>query len=225
MRNFSEIKSTSREQLLDNWKLPVLFTFLTLVLYGVSIYFDDDISNFGIAVTLIVSILVGILSIFLTNILLNIAKYNEVKSIKVPLKKFLRIIGASIVIFVPMFVLIFLVVLGATLGLVSITDSFIPILIIIIAIYAFCFIAGLYLSFVNYLILDDNKIFKSIKYSFSYMKGNLLKTIWLCITFIPWMLVTVITLGLGLLYVGPYLQLVYTNYYLELKNEFNAKTE
>lgn len=225
MRNFSEIKSTSREQLLDNWKLPVLFTFLTLVLYGVSIYFDDDISNFGIAVTLTVSILVGILSIFLTNILLNIAKYNEVKSIKVPLKKFLRIIGASIVIFVPMFVLIFLVVLGATLALVSITDSFIPIIIIIITIYSFCFIAGLYLSFINYLILDDNKIFKSIKYSFLYMKGNLLKTIWLCITFIPWMLVTVITLGLGLLYVGPYLQLVYINYYLELKNEFNAKTE
>lgn len=225
MRNFSEIKTTSREQLLDNWKLPVLFTFLTLVLYGVSIYFDDDISNFGIAVTLTVSILVGILSIFLTNILLNIAKYNEVKSIKVPLKKFLRIIGASIVIFVPMFVLIFLVVLGATLGLVGITDSFIPIIIIIITIYSFCFIAGLYLSFINYLILDDNKIFKSIKYSFLYMKGNLLKTIWLCITFIPWILLTVITLGLGLLYVGPYLQLVYINYYLELKNEFNSKAE
>lgn len=225
MRNFSEIKSTSREQLLDNWKLPVLFTFLILVLYGVSVYFDDDISNFGIAVTLTVSILVGILSIFLTNILLNIAKYNEVKSIKVPLKKFLRIIGASILIFVPMFVLIFLVVLGATIGLVGITDSFIPILIIVIAIYAFCFIAGLYLSFISYLILDDNKIFKSIKYSFSYMKGNLLKTIWLCITFIPWMLLTVITLGLGLLYVGPYLQLVYINYYLELKNEFNTKNE
>lgn len=225
MRNFSEIKSTSREQLLDNWKLPVLFTFLTLVLYGVSVYFDDDISNFGIAVTLTVSILVGILSIFLTNILLNIAKYNEVKSIKIPLKKFLRIVGASILIFVPMFVLIFLVVLGATIGLVGITDSFIPILIIVIAIYAFCFIAGLYLSFINYLILDDNKIFKSIKYSFLYMKGNLLKTIWLCITFIPWMLLTVITLGLGLLYVGPYLQLVYINYYLELKNEFNTKDE
>lgn len=225
MRNFSEIKSTSREQLLDNWKLPVLFTFLILVLYGVSVYFDDDISNFGIAVTLTVSILVGILSIFLTNILLNIAKYNEVKSIKVPLKKFLRIIGASILIFVPMFVLIFLVVLGATIGLVGITDSFIPILIIVIAIYAFCFIAGLYLSFISYLILDDNKIFKSIKYSFLYMKGNLLKTIWLCITFIPWILLTVITLGLGLLYVGPYLQLVYINYYLELKNEFNTKNE
>lgn len=225
MRNFSEIKSTSREQLLDNWKLPVLFTFLTLVLYGVSVYFDDDISNFGIAVTLTVSILVGILSIFLTNILLNIAKYNEVKSIKIPLKKFLRIIGASILIFVPMFVLIFLVVLGATIGLVGITDSFIPILIIVIGIYAFCFIAGLYLSFINYLILDDNKMFKSIKYSFLYMKGNLLKTIWLCITFIPWMLLTVITLGLGLLYVGPYLQLVYINYYLELKKEFNTKDE
>lgn len=225
MRNFSEIKSTSREQLLDNWKLPVLFTFLTLVLYGVSAYFDDDISNFGIAITLTVSILVGILSIFLTNILLNIAKYNEVKSIKIPLKKFLRIIGATILVFVPMFVLILLVVIGAIFGLIGITDSFIPILIIIIMIYAFCFIAGLYLSFINYLILDDNKIFKSIKYSFLYMKGNLLKTIWLCITFIPWILLTVITLGLGLLYVGPYLQLVYINYYLELKNEFNSKAE
>ncbi|WP_270942028.1 DUF975 family protein [Romboutsia lituseburensis] len=225
MRNFSEIKSTSREQLLDNWKLPVLFTFLILVLYGVSVYFDDDISNFGIAITLTISILVGILSIFLTNILLNIAKYNEVKSIKIPLKKFLRIIGASILVFVPMFILIFLVVIGSIFGLIGITDSFIPILIIIIVIYAFCFIAGLYLSFISYLILDDNKIFKSIKYSFSYMKGNLLKTIWLCITFIPWMLLTVITLGLGLLYVGPYLQLVYINYYLELKNEFNTKNE
>ena len=225
MRNFSEIKSTSTEQLLDNWKLPVLFTFLTLVLYGVSAYFDDDISNFGIAITLTLSILVGILSIFLTNILLNIAKYNEVKSIKIPLKKFLRIIGATILVFVPMFVLILLVVIGAIFGLIGITDSFIPILIIIIMIYAFCFIAGLYLSFINYLILDDNKIFKSIKYSFSYMKGNLLKTIWLCITFIPWILLTVITLGLGLLYVGPYLQLVYINYYLELKNEFNSKAE
>lgn len=225
MKSFSEIKDTSREQLLDNWKLPVLLTFIGLVLGGIYIFFDEDMSSLGITISITVSILANILAIFITNIMLNIAKYNEVKSVKIPLKKFLKIIGAAFIVFAPMFILIMLVIIGSIFGLMRLTDSLTPIVITIITINILCFMVGIYLSFINYLILEDYKVFQSIKYSVLYMKGNLLKTLWLFITFIPWILLSIITLGLGHLYVGPYLQLIYTNYYLELKNEFNSKKE
>lgn len=213
MKSFSEIKSLSKNQFKSNWKLPVLFTLITLVLSGIANATENG--------SFIAGLLLVVVSIYSTNLYLNIAKFNEVKDINIPGNKLLRAFGFSflntILIFGVTTVLLFVSAIIAK-------DNMILILICSVLIYAAIFFLGIFLSFSLYLILDmDYKIFNSIKYSFLYMKGNLLKTLWLYITFIPWILLGFITLGLGFLYIGPYLQTVYANYYLEIRDEFHLK--
>lgn len=213
MKSFSEIKSLSKNQFKSNWKLPVLFTVITLVLSGIANATENG--------SFIAGLLLVVVSIYSTNLYLNIVKFNEVKDVNIPGNKFLRALGFSflntILIFGVTTVLLFVSAIIAK-------DNIVLILICSVLIYAAIFLFGIYLSFSLYLILDmDYKIFNSMKYSFLYMKGNLLKTLWLYITFIPWILLGFITLGLGFLYIGPYLQTVYANYYLEIRDQFHLR--
>lgn len=213
MKSFSEIKSLSKNQFKSNWKLPVLFTVITLVLSGIANATENG--------SFIAGLLLVVVSIYSTNLYLNIAKFNEVKDVNIPGNKLLRAFGVSflntILIFGVTTVLLFVSSIIAK-------DNMVLILICSVLIYAAIFFIGIYLSFSLYLVLDmDYKIFNSMKYSFLYMKGNLLKTLWLYITFIPWILLGFITLGLGFLYIGPYLQTVYANYYLEIRDQFHLR--
>lgn len=213
MKSFSEIKSLSKNQFKSNWKLPVLFTVITLVLSG--------IANATENASFIAGLLLVVVSIYSTNLYLNISKFNEVKDINISGNKLLRAFGVSflntILIFGVTTVLLFVSAIIAK-------DNMVLILVCSVLIYAAIFFIGIYLSFSLYLVLDmDYKIFNSMKYSFLYMKGNLLKTLWLYITFIPWILLGLITLGLGFLYIGPYLQTVYANYYLEIRDQFHLR--
>lgn len=213
MKSFSEIKSLSKNQFKSNWKLPVLFTVITLVLSGIANATENG--------SFIAGLLLVVVSVYSTNLHLNIAKFNEVKDINISGNKLLRAFGVSflntILIFAVTTVLLFVSAIIAK-------DNMILILVCSVLIYAAIFFIGIYLSFSLYLVLDmDYKIFNSMKYSFLYMKGNLLKTLWLYITFIPWILLGLITLGLGFLYIGPYLQTVYANYYLEIRDQFHLR--
>ena len=213
MKSFSEIKSLSKNQFKSNWKLPVLFTVITLVLSGIANATENG--------SFIAGLLLVVVSIYSTNLYLNIANFNEVKDVNIPGNKLLRAFGVSflntILIFIITTVLLFVSAIIAK-------DNMVLILICSVLIYAAIFFIGIYLSFSLYLVLDmDYKIFNSMKYSFLYMKGNLLKTLWLYITFIPWILLGFITLGLGFLYIGPYLQTVYANYYLEIRDQFHLR--
>lgn len=213
MKSFSEIKSLSKNEFKSNWKLPVLFTVITLVLSGIANATENG--------SFIAGLLLVVVSIYSTNLYLNISKFNEVKDINISGNKLLRAFGVSflntILIFGVTTVLLFVSAIIAK-------DNIVLILVCSVLIYAAIFFIGIYLSFSLYLVLDmDYKIFNSMKYSFLYMKGNLLKTLWLYITFIPWILLGFITLGLGFLYIGPYLQTVYANYYLEIRDQFHLR--
>lgn len=213
MKSFSEIKSLSKNQFKSNWKLPVLFTVITLVLSGIANATENGSFTAGL--------LLVVVSIYSTNLYLNISKFNEVKDINISGNKLLRAFGVSflntILIFGVTTVLLFVSAIIAK-------DNMVLILVCSVLIYAAIFFIGIYLSFSLYLVLDmDYKIFNSMKYSFLYMKGNLFKTLWLYITFIPWILLGLITLGLGFLYIGPYLQTVYANYYLEIRDQFHLR--
>ncbi|HSQ87600.1 DUF975 family protein [Romboutsia sp.] len=215
MKSFSEIKSLSTQQFKSNWKLPVLFSIITLILTYLANYYENG--------NIIINILVILFSIYSTNLYLNIVKYNECSSIKIPINKLFKCIGFSILNAILMFVLSFVLIFVSTFVALSNYPSAL-IFIILTLIFITVFTFGIYLSFSLYLILDmDYKVFESVKYSFLYMNGNVLKTLWLYITFIPWVILGAITLGLGFLYIMPYLEIVYANYYIELKNSYNSR--
>ncbi len=52
------------------------------------------------------------------------------------------------------------------------------------------------------------------------MRGRKWELFVLTLSFIPWMLLVAVTLGLGIIYVGPYMSVTYANYYHKVKEGF-----
>lgn len=80
-------------------------------------------------------------------------------------------------------------------------------------------------TFVPYLLMDNDVHFDTareyVTESVRIMKGAVLQLILLGFSFILWIFVLIITLGFGIIYLGPYMQQTYANFYLyhkELKN-------
>ena len=66
------------------------------------------------------------------------------------------------------------------------------------------------LDFPNYTVKD---IFKK---SIEVMKGNKMRYFLLDLSFVPWMFVGILTCGIGLLWILPYMNMTSTNFYLDL---------
>ena len=66
------------------------------------------------------------------------------------------------------------------------------------------------LDFPNYTVKDI------LKKSIEVMKGNKMRYLLLDLSFIPWMFVGILTCGIGLLWIIPYMNMTSTNFYLDL---------
>lgn len=65
---------------------------------------------------------------------------------------------------------------------------------------------------------DDNKsIIQCLRESSEIMKGHKWELFLLQLSFIGWMLLVIVTVGLAVIWVEPYTQVTFANYYLELK--------
>lgn len=80
-------------------------------------------------------------------------------------------------------------------------------------------------SLVPYLLMDDTVSFQTgneyVTESKRVMKGNVLELIFLGLSFILWLFFIIITFGFGILYLGPYMNQAYTNFYLHHKEVKN----
>ncbi len=87
-------------------------------------------------------------------------------------------------------------------------------LILIVFVNAYLF-AGYYI----YLDNPDEPVIDIIKESIGMMRGNVLKLIYLTLTFAGWFVLVIFTYGIALIYVAPYLYTVYGLFYRDLKGE------
>lgn len=78
-----------------------------------------------------------------------------------------------------------------------------------------------------YLQADDESLggIAALKESARIMKGKKRKLLLLMISFIPWMLVSVFTLYLALLWVFPYQKMAFAEFYRDLRGEFEIRLE
>ncbi len=75
--------------------------------------------------------------------------------------------------------------------------------------------AGYYI----YLDYPEKPVSEIIRESISLMKGNVLRLIYLTLTFTGWFILVIFTYGIALIYVAPYLCTVYGLFYRDLKGE------
>jgi uncharacterized membrane protein len=82
-------------------------------------------------------------------------------------------------------------------------------------------IKGISYSQTFYLLAEDDSLGSedAILKSMEMMEGNKMKYFLLGLNFIPWALLCILTLGIGFLWLVPYAQVSYANFYLNLKGE------
>ncbi|MGL5313666.1 MAG: DUF975 family protein [Peptostreptococcaceae bacterium] len=219
MKSFSEIKKLSKEQLKNSWKLPILFSVITLALS-----FYGGLSNNA---SILLSIAMLVISFYFTRVIINLAEENPNASINVPFRHMLRTLGLGLLYSLFYFVINMVSIFAISFVLYSSTSSSILTLLIVISLVLLLIIVDIiamcYLSMAIYLIYSkDYKTFESFKYSRLYLKGNIKNTLLLVVTFIPWILLGFITFGFGFIYVMPYLELAFTNYCIDLIDNYKA---
>ncbi|MBC5996799.1 DUF975 family protein [Romboutsia ilealis] len=215
-----EIKSKSKIQLNNNWKIPVL---LSAILMIISMFIERRVAYNGNSFfTILLHLVVSILSINLSMIYINIAKSkgkDEItfKDASVSLEQYLKCAIYSILIWAITFAITSLfLILSSFLMWIS------PLLFIILFICSF-FIGGiisLYATFAITAILDKGcSSSEAISISFNLVKYSFWKVVLFALSFIGWMILSCLTLGIAGVWVLPYIGVSFANYYFELCDE------
>ena len=84
-------------------------------------------------------------------------------------------------------------------------------------------IVALSFSMTFFILLEDDSIdaWEAMKRSKEMMQGHKLKLFYLFLRYIGWILLGILTLGIGLLWVMPYVQVAHANFYMDLKESRN----
>ena len=195
-----ELKIRAKQQLSNNWLKAIIVIVIAFVITGFSSYLSD-IYYEGIWTYILMSIVTFSISTPLelgqSIFFLNLSKNKEVKVSDVFLgyKNFIKVIGLGILINIII-----------SIGLILFV------------------IPGIILSIMysqSYYILAENPnigIIECLRESRLIMKGQKWNYLVLMLSFILWLLLTVITFGIAGLYVIPYYELTFTNFYLDIKN-------
>jgi len=82
-------------------------------------------------------------------------------------------------------------------------------------------IISLGLSMRSYILADDKEIssIDALKASWELTKGHKTQLFWLCLSFIGWFILSILTLGIGLLFFVPYVETAFAHFYEDLKAE------
>ncbi len=78
-----------------------------------------------------------------------------------------------------------------------------------------------------YLLADDMELggFEALKVSFRMMKGHIGKYLLLQLSFLPWMLLSMFTMYIAMLWVLPYMEMSCVMFYRDLRGEFDGAKE
>lgn len=222
--------------------LSVLFTVFIIfsVIFGATserLFYDGLDSGIGFALFQIFTILFGIIYTAVMALLmpgyikmfLNITtdqKYG-ISDLAFALKnKPLKFLGIHLLLFL----------IGIILGIpfmvvfvVSIITDFIPIMIVLlflmyIALLVGCIMTTIYFSQCLFILIEstDKGVLQCLRESVELMKGNKGRFFYIMLSFTGMMLLGYASMGIGLLWIMPYIQCTFTEFYLDIKAD---KTE
>ena len=223
----SEIKKLSKENLKGNWLKFVLVTLVVFILTGIPeiIFNESNISIANNVLTFIISVLTGVFSI---NLYLNLVRNGkfDINNITKDFKVYLRYAGFSLILGIVV-VVITIILISIFIGSIfSITFfeyeiSYVIFSLILVAVLLslMMLIINIFFLPVEYLIVDGFTLSESLSKSFSLMKGNKWRFFKFQLSFLGWMILGILTLGIGLLWVIPYYSTSLANFYLIIRNE------
>jgi uncharacterized membrane protein len=218
-----QIKEDARKQLYENKKSLML----AAIILGVISIFPVILSEY-IITSYKINIVINMISVFtLTPLAIgfNIMALDCIKGKKVYAKDIVKGFNMMYQAYGSMLiqrVIIFILTLPlAMIPIVLVDDSFKAMLMMnIITILANLFFYTIF-SQVEYIIADKTDIgpIEAIKKSIYIIRGHIGEYIVLTLSLIGWIILVGITFGIALIWVGPYIQLTYANFYEHIKKD------
>ena len=224
--NNSQLKELSKNQLNGNWKLPIIITLIYLLI-SILISFVEGIvySDILVAILTIISFMIGVWStVGIPKFYLEFIKDNRKVQLTDALVS-LQILGKSLLYNIIIGIITFIILIiaiGITVFSIDNTGILFFIRFIIsMSIYVGFIILAIGWSQAPYIIVENNiGVIESMKISMKMMKGYKLKYFTLGLSFIGWAILSILTLGIGLLWLIPYINLTFANFYKDIYSDF-----
>ena len=143
----------------------------------------------------------------------------------------LKLIVPLIIIGVSLFVVIILAVFvamsaitGNEGGLVASSLGYLVVLVILFIGYVWLIVRGLLCVLSTYIAIDNPQMSAkdTVDLSVKLMKGNRLKYIFLSLSFIGWMILSILTLGIGFIFLFPYMSVAMAFFYENLAGKVKS---
>lgn len=237
--NRAQLKKLSKSQLNGHWKVPVLLN----LLYGVIViaislsqnYANSRVSAF---IVLLLSLAVEVWAIvgFPNFYLKFIDSNDEAKYADFLVKKDILLKALGYVVLMTLVG----VVVGAITGFMSVamisysifgygtfSGSVLPFILVVLVLGVILTIFSISISQSAYLLVDkdDINLFEAIGLSMKMMKGHKWEYFILYLSFIGWAILAILTLGIGFLWLTPYITLTFANFYKQLDKEYSKNEE
>ena len=224
--NNSQLKELSKNQLNGNWKLPIINTLIYLLI-SIVISFVEGIVYSGtlVGVLTIISFMIGVWStVGIPKFYLEFIKDNRKVQLTDALVS-LQILGKSLLYNIIIGIITFIILIiaiGITVFSIDNTGILFFIRFIIsMSIYVGFIILAIGWSQAPYIIVENNiGVIESMKISMKMMKGYKLKYFTLGLSFIGWAILSILTLGIGFLWLIPYINLTLANFYKDICEDF-----
>ncbi|MDB8804380.1 DUF975 family protein [Romboutsia sp. 1001216sp1] len=226
-----ELKQLSKSQLKGNWKTPVLvmlvYTIATMALSFMS-EFSSSMGIYLISTIFLIGLAIWF-SVGFANFFLRFSETDgkaKFDDLLVSKKSILKSLGLFALMFV-IGIVLGIIIVFATSSMIVFSESVSTGMIVGVLIFAIVLsipivILELALAMTPYIFVDKEELglIDSIKLSIKMMKGNKWSLFVINLSFIGWALLCILTLGIGYLWLGPYIQLTITNFYIDLDNNF-----
>ena len=220
LKTNGELKELAKQQLSGSWGKSALLTliyFVVGILPGQLLLSKLKFSSLTIAlidIVLITPVTIGIAFCYLR--LIREKKFN-VKDILNGFKYFIT----GVVVYVIIDSMNIMSVLVSNIITVNVvTTQFLSLVFGLVSIFLY-----LIFSMVYYIIVDDPQIgvIGALTGSRKLMQGQIGRLFCLQLSFLGWILLTILSVGIGLLWVFPYIEVTTANLYLDLKNRETNK--
>ncbi|MDB8793744.1 DUF975 family protein [Romboutsia sp. 1001216sp1] len=227
-----ELKQLSKSQLKGNWKTPVLvmlvYTIATMALSFMS-EFSSSMGIYLISTIFLIGLAIWF-SVGFANFFLRFSETDgkaKFDDLLVSKKSILKSLGLFALMFV-IGIVLGIIIVFATSSMIVFSKSvstgmIVGALIVGVVLSIPIVILELALAMTPYIFVDKEELglIDSIRLSIKMMKGNKWNLFVINLSFIGWALLCILTLGIGYLWLGPYIQLTITNFYIDLDNNFN----
>ena len=185
----TELMAEARESLSGNWGLAIA----TFLVYGIIISIFQVIPTVGPVLVLFIAgpMLVGI-SMF--SLSLSRGENARLEQIFEGFKNYGTVLGAYLLMVVLILLWMLLLIIPGIIAAIAYSQTF-------------------------YILAEDDAIssMDALKKSKEMMDGYKWKYFCLCLRFIGWALLCILTLGIGFLWLSPYIQISYAKFYEDIK--------